>query len=161
MLDRSLYGKIEAAKVWYDTLSANLLSRGFKANTFDPCVFNKDFKGDQLTILLYVDDLMISCANRQGIDYVIEFLNIDCSKANLYEGPTIDYLGMLFDFGLPGEVSISMGNMIGEFLQELDVADDAHAESPAASHLYVVDEREVMLDDKTSKHLHSSVTKAL
>ena len=68
---------------------------------------------------------------------------------------------MLFDFGLPGEVSISMGNMVNEFLQELDVADDAHAESPAASHLYVIDESKVMLDDKTSKHLHSSVAKAL
>ena len=31
-LDRALYGTIEAAKVWYDTLSTNLLSRGFKAN---------------------------------------------------------------------------------------------------------------------------------
>ena len=49
------------------------MSRGFKANTFDPCVFNKYFHGDQLTILLYVDDLMISCVNRQGIDYEIDF----------------------------------------------------------------------------------------
>ena len=88
-------------------------------------------------------------------------MNIDCSKANAYEGSTIDYLVMLFDFGLPGKVSISMGIMVNEFLQELDVADDAHAESPAASHLYVIDESEVMLDDKTSKHLHSSVAKAL
>ena len=86
-LDRALYGTIEAAKVWYDSLSTNLLSREFKANTFDPCVFNKDFHGDQLTILLYVDDLMISCVNRQGIDYVIDFLNSDYSKANVYEGP--------------------------------------------------------------------------
>ena len=115
-LDRALYGTIEAAKVWYDTLSTNLLSRGFKANTFDPCVFNKDFMGDQLTILLYVDDLMISCKNRKGIDYVIDFLNTDYSKANVYEGPVIDYLGMLFDFILPGEVSISMGNMVAELI---------------------------------------------
>ena len=64
-------------------------------------------------------------------------------------------------FGLPGEVSISMGNMVNEFLQELDVTDDTHAESPAASHLYIIDESEVMLDDKTSKQLHSSVAKAL
>ena len=47
-IDRALYGTIEAAKVWYDTLSTN----GFKANSFDPCVFKKDFKGDQLTIKL-------------------------------------------------------------------------------------------------------------
>ena len=84
------------------------------------------------------------------------FLNTDYSKANIYEGPVTDYLGMLFYFSLPGE----LGNMVAEFLQELPVADDAHAESPAASHLYIIDESEVMLDDTTSKHLHSSVAKA-
>ena len=54
-----------------------------------------------------------------------------------------------------------MGNMIYEFLQELAVADDAHTDSAAASHLYSVNESEVKLDDETGKHLHSSVAKAL
>jgi len=51
--------------------------------------------------------------------------------------------------------------MVNEFLKELAIADDTHAESPASIHLYSIDESEVMLDDKTSKHLHSSVAKAL
>ena len=160
-LDRALYGTIEAARVWYNTLSTNLLSRGFKANAFDPCVFNKDFMGDQLTILLHVDDLMIACKNKKGIDYVIQALNSDYSKANVYEGSSIDYLGMIFNFSIPGEVSISMGNMVSEFLQELAIPDDARAESPAASYLYDVDESEANLDDENSKHLHSLVAKAL
>ena len=100
---------------------------------------------------------MISCKNRNGIDYVIDFLNTDYSKVNVYRGHVSDYLCMLFDFSL----SISMGNIVAEFLQELAVADDAHAESPAASHLYIIDNSEVMLDDKTSKHPHSSVVKVL
>jgi hypothetical protein len=160
-LERALYGTIEAARIWYDTLSTNLLSRGFKANAFDPCVFNKDFMGDQLSILLHVDDLMIACKNRKGIDYVIDALNNDYSKANVYEGSSLDYLGMIFNFIIPGEVSISMGNMVAEFLQELNVPDDARAESPAASYLYDIDESEANLDDETSKHLHSLVAKAL
>ena len=80
-------------------------------------------------ILLNVDDLIISCKNGKGIDYVIDFLNIDYSETNIFEGPIIDYLDMLFDFSLPDEVSISMGNMIYESLQELAVANDAHTES--------------------------------
>ena len=51
--------------------------------------------------------------------------------------------------------------MVAKFLQDLAVADDAHAESPAASPLNIIDDSEVMLDDKTSKHLHSFVAKAL
>ena len=35
-----------------------------------------------------------------------------------------------------------MDNMVNEFLQELAVADDAHAESPAAGHMYSIDESE-------------------
>ena len=68
---------------------------------------------------------------------------------------------MIFNFSIPGEVSISMGNMVSEFLQELAVPDDARAESPAANYLYDVDESEANLDDETSKHLHSLVAKAL
>ena len=44
---------------------------------------------------------------------------------------------------------------------ELAVADNTHAKSPAASHMYSIDENEVKLNDETSKHLHSSVAKSL
>ena len=74
-LDRALYGTIEVAKVWYDTLSTYLTKLGFIANPRDECVFNMHYEGRQLTILLHVDDLMISCEYQSGIDYVITFLN--------------------------------------------------------------------------------------
>ena len=54
---------------------------------------------------------MISC---KKIDYVTDFLNMDYLKANVYEDPVIDYLGILFSS--PGEVSISIGSMVAKFL---------------------------------------------
>jgi len=39
---------------------------------------------------------------------------------------------MLFNYSIPGQVSISMGNMITEFLAEVGVGDDARAESPVS-----------------------------
>ena len=74
-LDRALYGTIEAAKVWYDTLSTYLMKLGFRANPRDECVFNMHYEGRQLTILLHVDDLMISCEYQSAIDYAITCLN--------------------------------------------------------------------------------------
>ena len=53
----------------------------------------------------------------------------------MYDGLTIDYLGMIFNFSVPGQVSISMGNMIAELLANVGVGDDARAESPAANYL--------------------------
>ena len=58
----------------------------------------------------------------------------------------------LFDFILPGIKKPKRANTVAEFLQELAVADDAHAESSAASHLYSIDENEVIL---SSQRLYS------
>ena len=147
--------------MWYDNLSTNLISKGFKSNAHDPCIFNREYDGDQLTILIHVGDLMIACKNRKGIDYVIHGLNSDYSRANVYEGPSVDYLGMIFNFSIPGEVSISMGGMIDEFLSEVGVSDDAKAESPAANYLFEIDESAQLLDENDKGNLHSSVAKAL
>ena len=63
-----------------DNLSTNLIGKGFKANAHDPCIFNKDYDGDQLTILVYVDDLMIACKKRKCIDCVVTFLKLTYTK---------------------------------------------------------------------------------
>jgi hypothetical protein len=160
-LDRALYGTIEAAKVWFDTLSTYLKKLGFVANAHDQCVFNMMFHKDQITILLHVDDLMIACKDQNGINYVVSSLNAEYSKANVYDTLCIDYLGMLFDFSVPGEVSISMGNMVQEFLNEVGVDADAKAESPAANYLYDIDDKAEILNDSDREHLHSLVAKAL
>ena len=36
-----MYGTIEAAKIWYDTLSKVLKNDGYVENKRDVCVFNK------------------------------------------------------------------------------------------------------------------------
>jgi hypothetical protein len=58
--------------------------------------------------LLHVDDIMIACEDRKGLDYVMEGLNSNYTKANVCEGSVLDYLGMIFDYSIPGEVTISM-----------------------------------------------------
>ena len=58
-LDWSLCGTIEAAEMWFETLSTYLMKLDFRAKPRDECVFNMDYKGCRMTILLHVDDLMI------------------------------------------------------------------------------------------------------
>ena len=145
---------------WYNTLSTYLVKLGFKANPRDECVFNMPYEGQQL-ILLHVDDLMILCEYQSGIDYVITSLNKEYSRANVYDKLTLDYLGMLFNFSVPGEVSIGMGKMVQEFLDEVAVAVDARAETPAAHYLYNVDNENQSLSNNEKDNLHSLVAKAL
>jgi len=78
-LDRALYGTIQAARCWYDLLSGELKGWAFTPNRYDPCVFNKDMGGlnhHQCTIVLHVDDMMVTC--RDGI-----VGSIECVVANL------------------------------------------------------------------------------
>jgi len=58
--DIILCGTIEAAKLWYQTLSKYLAKAEFIANLQDQCVFNKFTEGYKVTITLH--DCMISCA---------------------------------------------------------------------------------------------------
>ena len=62
-LDEELYGCNESAKLWYNEIAGTLRSNGFTANLRDICVFNKDIKGNQFMILVYVDDLEMTCVD--------------------------------------------------------------------------------------------------
>ena len=66
-LDKALYGCIESAKLWYNEIAGTLRSNGFTANPRDICVFNKDVKGNQFTILVYVDDLKMTCVDKKAV----------------------------------------------------------------------------------------------
>jgi Reverse transcriptase (RNA-dependent DNA polymerase) len=63
-LNKALYGCIESAKLWYTEIAGTLTKNGFTANPRDICIFNKDVKGVQITIAVYVDDLMMTSKNR-------------------------------------------------------------------------------------------------
>ena len=74
---KTLYGTVDASKLFYDNLSSFLANDlGFTPNPYDMCVMNKDIEGTQCTIMFHVDDLKISHANEDVIFGVIESLDI-------------------------------------------------------------------------------------
>jgi len=70
-LDKAMYGCIESALLWHETLHDTLLSIGMTANPEDPCVFNMTKNGVQCTVALYVDDLLVTCKSQQLMDEVL------------------------------------------------------------------------------------------
>jgi len=73
-LMKALYGCVESAKLWYDNLSGKLLELGFVKNEKDQCVFNKVIDGNQCTIVIYVDSLIITCKSAEAIGCVLDEL---------------------------------------------------------------------------------------
>ena len=65
------------------------------------------YDGVQCTVVVYVDDLMITCANREPIDAVIALFRKRFHDLTVNEGVVHSYLGMLFDFSSASAVKIS------------------------------------------------------
>ena len=53
-LNKSLYGQVDAPRMWYDKLRAGLETRGFTACKADPCLFNSK----KVIRICYVDDCL-------------------------------------------------------------------------------------------------------
>jgi hypothetical protein len=63
VLDKALFGCVEASSLWYAHLRGTLIAYGFIENAYDMCVFNKFAPdGAQVSVVLHVDDLLVTCA---------------------------------------------------------------------------------------------------
>ena len=58
-LQKALYGCVQSARLWYNRLTQFLRGRGFTHNPVDPCVVNKTVEGAQITLIQYVDDVLV------------------------------------------------------------------------------------------------------
>ena len=96
-LKKALYGCIESALLWYEYLTNVLGKLGFKANAYEPCVLNTKMNYIQVTIILHVDDLLVSSVSQENADTVIQFMQSKFEKITVHTGKVLKYLGMLFD----------------------------------------------------------------
>jgi len=154
-LKKALYGCIESARLFYENISKVLENYGFVKNSYDPCVFNKTMYEKQCTIVIHVDDLKISCADHRGVDDVIGELKRVYGNLNVHQEDVIDYLGMDFDYSLPGVVKISMTAMVDQVIEELQVNEKVR--TPAANDLFQVDEKSPLLENQLIVLLDYSV----
>ena len=159
-LDRALYGTLEAARLWYDNISAKLVNQGFVPNPYDPCVYNKTNKdGLQVTIVLYVDDLLVTCEDGRELDMVAQFMR-DSFGGDITEhrGDVINYLAMTFDFRTKGEVRVTMKKLVDEIVAGCGVTNERA--TPATEELFNVRESE-LLGQKQKDFFRSYVAKLL
>jgi hypothetical protein len=135
-LRKALYGCVESAKLWHDLLSATLKSKGYIQNPLDPCVFNKTVGKDQCTVIVYVDDLMVTCRDIILIEELEAALKTEFKEITSHEGLIHSYLGMEFDFSVSGQVKVRMEGYISDLLSFSEI--QGTAKTPAANHLFDV-----------------------
>ena len=160
-LDKAMYGCIESAKLWYEHLRGVLVSdMGFTQNMCDQCTFNKtDISGVQVTVILHVDDMKITCANKMTLDAILLSLCQRFKETKCHYGPCVPFLGMDFDYKVPGEVRITMLGMEADILSTSGVT--GVAKTPATEALFEVDTDKQPVEDQDQDWFRSNVAKLL
>jgi hypothetical protein len=155
-LNKALYGCIESAKLWYNTISKFLISLGYSENPLDNCVFNKTVNGVQTTILLYVDDLKIMSVDNEEIHRVVQCLQREYKTVTVRTGNVHNYLGMTFDYSKRRSVKITMLGYIKDLLVLTGTVGEAR--TPATENLFEIKDSPPLSADK-KQELHSYVMK--
>lgn len=158
-LRRALYGCVESAKLWNEMVSDTLKADGYLPNPKEACVFNKTSStGKVITVVVYVDDLMITSNDDDEIEHLVEYLQEKFKTLNKNHGEIHSYLGMVFDFS-GEELKISMPGYESDFLQSYGVTGTAI--TPATNELFVIRDGAAPLDPEKALEFHSIVAKLL
>jgi hypothetical protein len=163
-LIKAMYGTLQAALLFWQDLTGHLLDWGFELNPYDWCVANKTINGKQCTILWHVDDLKISHVGEEVVEDILRMLNEHYGKdapLTVTRGKVHEYVGMVFDYSIDGKVKITMKEYIQEMLDELPEDMAGEAATPAANHLFTVNNKPKLLDEDTSDMFHHHTAKLL
>jgi hypothetical protein len=148
---------------WRD-LSEHLSKDGFEPNPYDSCVMNTMINGIQCTVLWHVDDLELSHVDGNVNEGVLERLNIRYGKETpltVTRGDIHEYLGMTIDYSTDGKVKIRMEDYVESMLEDVPLDMNGTATTPAATHLFKVDESAKDLSQERSEIFHGITAKLL
>ena len=95
-LNKSLYGQLDAARLWYEKLRDGLKARGLVPSKVDPCLF----LSKKIIVICYVDDCLIFAKDQKDIDDLLESFKKDGDELNweMTVGGTVEeFLGLNFE----------------------------------------------------------------
>ncbi|KAK9067917.1 hypothetical protein SSX86_012028 [Deinandra increscens subsp. villosa] len=93
LLQRSLYGLKQSPRMWYKRFDEYITSKGFNRCSYDSCIYFKEYDASKFVyLLLYVDDMLVACAEIDQINETKELLMAEFEMKDLGEAKKI--LGM-------------------------------------------------------------------
>ena len=158
VLDKALYGTIIAAAAWYKKISGDMKNLGYNISKYDNAVFYKDILNKNILVLLHVDDMkFLALGGEKAIDIAINEIQSKYDETTVNRGKVFTYLGIDFDYSIPGEVTLSMTHYVNNTIK---IYEDKYGElstykTPASDDIFKLGD--VKLNDDMSKDYHSQV----
>ena len=125
---------------------------------------NKIINVKKSTIIWHVDDLKISHVDPKVVNDVIKKLEAKFGQESplmTSQGKKIEYLGMCIAYTVKGKVKISMYDFIDKMLAELPSDMNGVSTTPAALHLFNINNGAEKLDEDKAQLFHHLVAKLL
>jgi len=159
-VERALYGLIQSALLWYRVLTGFLKENGFVANPIDLCVMNTTRNGKQMTVVIYVDDLLVFAKEQDSLNWLYKLMDSKFDNVSHEIKDEISYLGMVIT-RVPGVgFKVSMEAYTKDILQFYGKENLRNYLTPAVADLFDQDEKK-QEPAEDAKKFHSTVAKIL
>ncbi|KAH9768873.1 Integrase catalytic domain-containing protein [Citrus sinensis] len=134
LLKKSLYCLKQSPRQWYLRFDEFMLSHGYLRCNFDCCVYYKLVKIDlYIYLLLYVDDILVSCKSRAEIEALKQLLNSEFDMKDLCQVKKI--LGMeIRRNNEKGILFLTQRKYLEKVLGNFGMTDCKSVKTPLAAH---------------------------
>ena len=126
-------------------------------NAYELCVYNKMSNGTQCTAAVHVDDVVINSVDSGMIEGLCSGLKDRYGDITRNDGPILNYLGMVFDLSVRGEVKMTMKGYTDDTILYAAVLGTAH--SPATDGLFNTRDEKELVPESVRVWFHSVVAK--
>ena len=89
---KALYGLVQSAALWFALLYGYLVELGFVSNWVSKCVMNLEKDQIKLTIVLYVDDVLVLWYRIQDMEWLVEKLRSRFTSLTVEKSDGFTYL---------------------------------------------------------------------
>jgi hypothetical protein len=116
---KAMYGLVEAARLWYDHLSASLIRFGFTVCSSDRAVFKLENSLGKQLIGFHVDDGLVSSPNIAMENKLLEYLRSIYAGVNATIEPQCTFLSILINYDIKNKmISLSQPGYIDDILRQ-------------------------------------------
>ncbi|CAL1358977.1 unnamed protein product [Linum trigynum] len=145
-LIRSLYGLKQAPRAWFEKFHGTILQAGFVQSQNDPSLFTRQTVEGIVILLIYVDDMIITGSDQDGIREVTEVLR---NAFNLKEMGEVSYfLGLEIKRSANG-LFVSQRKYILDLLESAQYTDCVPCSTPMEQNLKLSREEGDKLKDQS------------
>jgi len=157
-LRRALYGLHQSPRAWHHRLKEELESIGFQASDADASLFTYQHKTGLVSMLVYVDDLLIAAHSKEAIAFVKQKVQAAFNTHDL--GEAVAFLGMSIERDRSARtIKLAQSNMVSELVAKYGLTDAAPKGVPLSPSTQLTKDGSTLLD--TSQHTYNSLVGSL